>query len=62
MARANSSAGTVAKSALLWLTLGAVFASVFGALISTQSEAPSLMAPDTSRPVLAVNEDAGHAN
>jgi hypothetical protein len=48
----------VAKSAILWLTAGVVFASVFGALLAVRSEPSSLIVPHSvSAPVIAMSDD-----
>lgn len=58
MARANSSARVVAKSAILWLFVGVIFASVYGALLAAKPDRESLKFPSGAEaPVLASNDD-----
>lgn len=58
MAKANSSARVVAKSAILWLFVGVIFASVYGALLAAQPGRDSLKFPaETEAPVLASSDD-----
>lgn len=57
MAKAAFGLQTIAKSALLWLTAGLLFASLFGALLSVSASRPSVsFAEPAPQPVLAVNE------
>jgi hypothetical protein len=57
-ARSNSGVKVVAKSAILWLTAGAVFASIYGALLSVRSEPSSLIVPHSvSTPVIAMSDE-----
>jgi hypothetical protein len=57
MAKAEFALQTIAKSALLWLTAGVLFASVFGALLSATASRPSIRFAESSpEPVVA---DAG---
>lgn len=48
MAKADFALRVVAKSALLWLTAGILFVSVFGALLSARPSGPSLVIADTA--------------
>jgi hypothetical protein len=52
MTRSGTGIRVVAKSAILWLTLGVVLASVYGALLSAQPIHRDLIVP-TAEPVLA---------
>lgn len=49
MAKTERSRGVFAKSALLWLTVAAVFASIYGAILSTREANDGLIrtTPDT---------------
>ncbi|WP_300542553.1 hypothetical protein [Maricaulis sp.] len=42
MAKADFALRTIAKTALLWLTAGLLFASLFGALLSARSDGPGI--------------------
>ena len=48
MAKADFALRVVAKSALLWLTAGILFVSVFGLLFSARPSGPSLVIADTA--------------
>jgi hypothetical protein len=52
MARTGKGIRVVAKSAILWLTLGVVLASVYGALLSAQPNRHDLIVP-SAEPVMA---------
>lgn len=57
MTKANSSARVVAKSAILWLFVGVIFASVYGALLAAQPNRDSLKFPaEAEAPVFASND------
>lgn len=43
MRRAARHRGAIVKSAVLWLTIGVMLASVYGALVATGSERPQLL-------------------
>ncbi|WP_300530239.1 hypothetical protein [Maricaulis sp.] len=61
MARTQSSVRTFMKFALLWLTLGAVAASLYGGLLASQDGPRSLhiAQTETANPVLAVADTPG---
>ena len=61
-ARSNFGIKLIAKSAMLWLTAGVFFASVYGSLLATRSSSHPLIIPHSvsapvSIPVLAMNEE-----
>lgn len=57
MAKASFGLDTIAKSALIWLTAGVLFASMFGMLLSAGADRPSISFPDPAPdPVLAIND------
>jgi hypothetical protein len=59
MAKSTSGVQLVTKSVVLWLTVAVILASVYGALLSVQSEPTSLIVPETTAvPVVAVNEES----
>lgn len=59
MAKADSGARVFAKSAILWLFVGVIFASVYGALLAAQPGRDSLQFPgEVEQPVLASSEEA----
>jgi len=63
MARTDSGIKLIAKSAVLWLTVAAVFASIYGALLSTRTESRSLTFPASAPiPVVAVIDESSFAN
>jgi len=63
MARTDSGIKLIAKSAMLWLTVAVVFASIYGALLSTRSESHPLTFPvSTPTPVVAVIDESSFAN
>ena len=57
MAKTGFGLEMIAKSALLWLTAGLVFASLFGALLSASADRSSVSFSQTAPdPVVAVHE------
>jgi|GEM_PF-2045491 len=57
MAKTGFGLGMIAKSAMLWLTAGLLFASLFGAVLSASADRSSVSFSETApRPVVAVNE------
>ncbi|MBO6763509.1 hypothetical protein [Maricaulis sp.] len=57
MSKADYGLGTIAKSGLIWLTAGLVFASVFGALLSASSDRPAVSFREAApQPVMAIHE------
>jgi hypothetical protein len=58
MAKSTSGVQLITKTAVLWLTVAVVLASVYGALLSVQSETSPLILPETTAaPVVAVNDE-----
>jgi hypothetical protein len=58
MAKSRSGVKLLTKTAVLWLTVGVVLASIYGALLSVQPETRPLILPETTAaPVVAVNEE-----
>ena len=56
MAKRVSGIATIAKSAVLWLTLAAVLGSAYGALLASR-DAPTSFTLGDPAPVLAANEE-----
>ena len=57
MAKADFGPGTIAKSALIWLTAGVLFASMFGMLLTAGTARSSVSFADPSPDaVMAVND------
>lgn len=62
MARPGAGVRLFAKSAILWLTVGVIFASVYGALLASKPSRASLVLP-AAEAVVAVNTETDqHAN
>ena len=60
MANAGKGARVIAKSAILWLFVGVILASVYGALLAAQPGRESLKFPtEVEAPVLASSDDTG---
>jgi len=58
MAKIEFGLGTLAKSAMIWLTAALLFASMFGALLSARPDRPSLtIAQPRLEAVAAVETD-----
>lgn len=61
MARTVFEMKTLAKTALLWLTAGVLFASLFGALLSARPDRPSLSIVRPAPDAMLASHEPGDA-
>ena len=57
MAKRVSGAATIAKSAMLWLFVGVVFASTYGAVLSARDRSPASRLDAPGATILAAHEE-----
>lgn len=58
MSRAGNISGSLVKSAMLWLTIGVMLASIYGALLASRGERPNIfIAPFEPAPILTASTD-----